>query len=393
MSAALLAATNKVLKAVSEDTDLFHAEGYEGVAAFVKAFGGTVPAKKAAAAAPKKEEAAKKGSAAGEVSDDDRDDEDNFWRVEAGQTAASATPNFIDPREKAKAGEPTPEEEEQAMNVKAEAAELYSEGKADEAIAKMTEALTLAPAKAMYWALRADYYLKQKQGLAAVHDADVALSLNSENARALRVRGEVFRHMHKWEESARDLNAAQRVDFNDSVDAMLKFVQPRANARRDRRRHAELKAEEDRRAELLAKQEELRQQRQREQEEEAAAEAAARQQAGGMPGGFPGGMGGMPGMGGMGGMPGMPPGMESLFSDPDIMAAMQDPETAAKLQMLMSNPMAAMGMMGDPKIGPIIQKMMMKMGGGMGGGMPGMGGMGGMGGGAGRAASGAEDLD
>ena len=122
MSAALLAATNKVLKAVSEDTDLFHAEGYEGVAAFVKAFGGTVPAKKAAAAAPKKEEAAKKGSAAGEVSDDDRDDEDNFWRVEAGQTAASATPNFIDPREKAKAGEPTPEEEEQAMNVKAEAA-------------------------------------------------------------------------------------------------------------------------------------------------------------------------------------------------------------------------------------------------------------------------------
>jgi hypothetical protein len=66
---------------------------------------------------------------------------------------------------------------------------------------------------------------------------------------------------------------------------------------------------------------------------------------GGMPGGFPGGMGGMPGgmggmpggmggmPGGMGGMPGgmggMPAGMENIFSDPEVMEAMQDPEVRA----------------------------------------------------------------
>ena len=58
--------------------------------------------------------------------------------------------------------------------------------------------------------------------------------------------------------------------------------------------------------------------RQQEVEEENARERAAA--AAGMGGG--GGGGG----GARGGMPGMPPGMDQLFSDPDIMAAMQNPK-------------------------------------------------------------------
>merc|ERR1711879_1074776 len=82
--------------------------------------------------------------------------------------------------------------------------------------------------------------------------------------------------------------------------------------------------------------------------------------------------GGMPaGMGGLGGIPGM--------DDPEILAALQNPKVAAALQGAMSggmNPAKIMELMGDPEVGPVLQKIMAKFGGGMGGGMP--GGMGGM---------------
>jgi suppressor of tumorigenicity protein 13 len=100
-------------------------------------------------------------------------------------------------------------------------------------------------------------------------------------------------------------------------------------------------------------------------------------------------MGGMPGMpGGMGGI------MEALASDPELAAAMQNPKVIAAFSSLMSggpaglmaNPAKVQELMSDPDVGPIMMKLMSKMGmGGMFGGMPG-----GMGGGTGR---GDEDLE
>lgn len=48
------------------------------------------------------------------------------------------------------------------------------------------------------------------------------------------------------------------------------------------------------------------------------------------------GMGeGMPGMGG--GMPGMPPGMGDIMSDPEMVAAMQNPKVMVSISMLSCN--------------------------------------------------------
>ncbi|XP_010439307.1 PREDICTED: FAM10 family protein At4g22670 [Camelina sativa] len=116
---------------------------------------------------------------------------------------------------------------------------------------------------------------------------------------------------------------------------------------------------------------------------------------GGMPGGFPGGMpagmgggmpagmgGGMPGMGGGmpagmgGGMPGMgggmpgaggmPGGMDfsKILNDPELMTAFSDPEVMAALQDVMKNPANLAKHQANPKVAPVIAKMMGKFGGG-----------------------------
>ncbi|CUG89536.1 Hsc70-interacting protein, putative [Bodo saltans] len=364
-SASDLAAVERVAGRVLEHPNDIHEPQLEALRRVISKFGGVVP--------PKKEEP-KAAPAAAAAEEPTSEPDEERWASD------SVNAKYDVPT----SGTPSDADEERAMEVKAAAQDLASEGNVEAALEKLTEALRLTPGKAMYWALRSSYFLQLKKPVAAIEDATRALSINSENARALRVRGTAYRHLGRWEESAHDLNEAQVVDYDEGVQELLSVVQPKANHKRDARRHKELD-EQNRR------QEELRRQRQREQEAEAeeAAKASAASGGfpGGMPGGFPGaGAGGFPGAG-AGGFPGaggIPPGMEALFSDPEIVAAMQDPEVAPKLAQLMSNPAAAMQMMGDPKMGPLIQKIMAKMmGGGMGGmgGMPGMGGMGGMPGG------------
>ena len=71
------------------------------------------------------------------------------------------------------------------------------------------------------------------------------------------------------------------------------------------------------------------------------------------------------------------------MADPEIQAAMQNPRVMAALQECMGGGQPdvnkLMSYMSDPEVGPVLQKFM----GAMGGGMPGMGGMGGMPGGMG----------
>nr|CCC89895.1 putative Hsc70-interacting protein (Hip) [Trypanosoma congolense IL3000] len=260
-------------------------------------------------------------------------------------------------------GEPSADQEEQAMQLKAAAADRASEGLVSEAVDLLAEALRLVPGKAIYWSQRASYLLECKRPGAALRDANRALRINPENVRALRVRGTVNRHLGKWEEALKDLNEAQAVDYDERIEGLLRLVREKVSNRRNRRRQKE----EER-------QEALRQQRERELQEEQSHQSNSAD--GGMPGGFPGGTpGGFPG-GMPGGFPGgMPGGMAEALKDPEIMAALQDPEIAPKLTALMQNPMAAMQMLGDPKMGPVLQKIMAKV---MGRGFPGAG-MGGQG--------------
>eukprot|EP00760_Papus_ankaliazontas_P015580 PhM_4_TR165/c0_g1_i1/m.53076/K09560/ST13; suppressor of tumorigenicity protein 13 len=350
-SPSTLSAVKEFIAVVSQDSTVLHSSELEFFRSFLISMGATIPPMP------------KQPAAAAEASAPDMDD-DGLWPTDDASTLyveISAPEGVVDYQ---------PEKEDAAQTLKSEGTELMQNGDFEQAIAKFTEALKLCPAKAPYWAFRAQAYLKWKKPHAAIKDASEALRHNPENAKALRTRGMARRRLGLYEEASLDLNAANRVDYDPELTEMIKFVDERAHTIRAHRRQVELSRE----------QEELKRR---------AREAAARQAESAAPScGAPGGMPGMP----PGGMPaGMPPGMEGLFSDPDVMEALKDPETAAKLQQIMGNPMAAMQYMSDPKIATLMQKMMGKMGGmpggmpgGMGGGMPGgMGGgmPGGMGGG------------
>ena len=101
------------------------------------------------------------------------------------------------------------------------------------------------------------------------------------------------------------------------------------------------------------------------------ANAANNNAAGGPGGGTPGG-GGFPNSGFPGGIP---PGMEGMMNDPEIMAAMMNPKVMNVLQQAQTNPGALIAAMNDPEVGPLLNKIVAKMGGSMGSGGMGGGGM------------------
>ncbi|RRT47960.1 hypothetical protein B296_00037336 [Ensete ventricosum] len=168
----------------------------------------------------------------------------------------------------------------------------------------------------------------------------------------------------KWEEAAKDLHVASKLDYDEEISSVLKKVEPNAHKIEEhRRKYDRLRKErEDKKVE--------RERQRRRAEAQAAYEKAKNQEqssckasgctsdecAGGMPGGFPGGMpGGFPGAmpggspgampGGFpgampGGFPGAMPGSvpgnidmsKILNQDPELMAAFSDPEIMAALQ-------------------------------------------------------------
>jgi suppressor of tumorigenicity protein 13 len=262
------------------------------------------------------------------------------------------------------------EDFEGAATHKERANELKASGDLVGAVDAFTSALSCQPS-ALTFANRAECLLKLKRPTAAVLDADAALAVNPDSAKALKVKGKALRFLGRWQDANTTLAKAMAIDFDPDMVEMVKFVEAKAkalNEKEARQRIQAQAAEKQRKVEAARK--------------AAAERASATASSSGGGSGMPG-MGGMPGM--PGGMGGMPPGMGDLFSDPELMMAMQNPKVMAALQQAMGgNPAAIMTAMQDPEVGPILQKLMGKMGGmGMGGGMPGGGmgmpGMGGMG--------------
>ena len=119
----------------------------------------------------------------------------------------------------------------------------------------------------------------------------------------------------------------------------------------------------ERKKQMKKEEKELKERKERvrkakEAREKAAQEEAARAEMGGD-------------AGGAGGLPG---GLGDLFSDPELMEALNDPEVAKAFGEITSNPANLMKYQNNPKVMKVVTKMAQKMGGGGGGGMPGMGG-------------------
>ncbi|KAF5888879.1 hsc70-interacting protein [Clarias magur] len=254
--------------------------------------------------------------------------------------------------------EVTEEMMDQANEKKMEAIDALGEGELQKALDLFTDAIKLNPRSAIIYAKRASVYIKMQKPNAAIRDCDRAIEINPDSAQPYKWRGKAHRLLGHWEEAAKDLAMACKLDYDDDASAMLKEVQPKANKIQEHRRKYERKREE---REIRERQERVK--KAREEHERAQREQEARQQAGGgagAQGGFPG----FPGAGGFpGGAPFGMPGLQELFNDPEVLMAMKDPEVMAAFQDVAQNPANISKYQSNPKIMALINKLSSKFSG------------------------------
>lgn len=244
--------------------------------------------------------------------------------------------------------EVTEEMMEKANEKKMEAIDALGEGDLQKALDLFTEAIKLNPCIAILYAKRASVYIQMQKPNAAIRDCDRAISINPDSAQPYKWRGKAHRLLGHWEEAARDLATACKLDYDEGTSAMLKEVQPKANKIMEHRRKYERKKEEK---EVREKQERIK--KAREEHARAQREEEARQFGGGAfpgPAGFPGG-----------GPPGMP-GLGELLKDPELLNAMKDPEVMAAFQDVAQNPANISKYQNNPKIMALVTKLSSKFG-------------------------------
>uniref|UniRef100_A0A672HB66 ST13 Hsp70 interacting protein n=1 Tax=Salarias fasciatus TaxID=181472 RepID=A0A672HB66_SALFA len=242
----------------------------------------------------------------------------------------------------------TEEMMDQADSKKIEAISALGEGELQKALDLFTEAIKLNPCVAILYAKRASVYIRMQRPNAAIRDCDKAIRINPDSAQPYKWRGKAHKLLGHWEEAAKDLATACKLDYDEDASAMLKEVQPKANKIMEHRRKYERKREEK---ELREKQERLK--KAREEHARAQREEEARQFGGGY---FPGAAG-FPG----GNPPGMP-GLGELLKDPELLNAMKDPEVMAAFQDVAQNPSNISKYQNNPKIMALVTKLSTKFG-------------------------------
>ncbi|XP_030541152.2 TPR repeat-containing thioredoxin TDX isoform X1 [Rhodamnia argentea] len=147
--------------------------------------------------------------------------------------------------------EVTEEKQEAAQMEKLKAVDAMSEGKLDEAIDHLTEAIMLNPCSAILYATRASVFVKLKKPNAAIRDAEAALQINPDSAKGYKARGMARAMLGKWEAAAGDLHVASKLDHDEEISMMLKKVEPNAHKIEEHRRKYErlLKEKERKKAE------------------------------------------------------------------------------------------------------------------------------------------------
>uniref|UniRef100_A0A671W1V7 ST13 Hsp70 interacting protein n=1 Tax=Sparus aurata TaxID=8175 RepID=A0A671W1V7_SPAAU len=259
----------------------------------------------------------------------------------------------------------TEEMMDQANEKKMDAINALGEGDLQKALDLFTEAIKLNPCLAILYAKRASVFIQMQKPNAAIRDCDRAISINPDSAQPYKWRGKAHKLLGHWEEAAKDLATACKLDYDEAASEMLKEVQPKAKKIMEHRRKYERKREEK---EIKERQERIK--KAREEHARAQREEEARQSGGGGGGGggggfFPGksphccsaGAAGFPG-----GAPGGMPGLGDFLKDPELLNAMKDPEVMAAFQDVAQNPANIAKYQNNPKIMALVTKLSAKFG-------------------------------
>lgn len=345
--AAQLLQLKEFIKMMKMKPEMVHHPDLDFFKSYLESMGATLPAKSEKSETPKPETKKEETPVEEDVPEEESEESD----VEL-DLSGVIEPDTDDPQAM---GDPSKELSEDDFNKfdekKSEAMGEFSNGEFEKAAQLFTEAILINATSAMPFVKRGTCYLKLKKPNACIRDCDRAIEINPDNAAAHKYRGRAYRLLGNFLEAAKDLRLACKIDFDEQADEWLREVTPNAQKIEQHERKKQMKKEEK---ELKEKKERI--QKAKEAREKAAQEEAARAEAG----------------------EGLPGGLGDLFSDPELMEALNDPEIAKAFGEITSNPANLMKYQNNPKVMKVVTKMAQKMGGGGGGGMPGMGGMGGM---------------
>ncbi|NWU65119.1 F10A1 protein, partial [Pterocles burchelli] len=319
----------------------------------LKSMGGTIPPAPASAST----EETRKGKAEEQpeepVKSPEPESEESDLEID---NEGVVEPDNDDPQEMGDENvEVTEEMMDQANEKKIEAINALSEGELQKAVDLFTEAIKLNPCLAILYAKRASVFVKLQKPNAAIRDCDRAIKINPDSAQTYKWRGKAHRLLGHWEEAARDLALACKLDYDEDASAMLKEVQPRAQKIAEHRRKYERKREEKEIKERMERVKKAREEHERAQREEEARRQAGGAQFGGFPGilflsGFPWAA------------PGGMPGLNEILSDPEVLVAVQDPEVMAAFQDVVQNPANMSKYQNNPKVMNLISKLSAKLG-------------------------------
>jgi len=266
----------------------------------------------------------------------------------------------------------TDEQFEEATSIKIQAMEAQREAKFDEALSLFTKAIVTNPHAGILYASRAQLLLEMKKPNAAIRDCNTAIKIAPDSAKGYKIRGRANRLLGNYEAALRDYQQGQKLDFDDNTKKLEAEIKPRADkiiAKRARlERQEREKEKEQREKDIKERKEAIRKAREEEAKRQAEEQEEGNpfEQFGGMPGfGMPGGGGGS-----TGGMPfGMnPETLQQIMSDPEMLAAMQDPSFMAKLSDIQKNPENISKYQNDPTVKRLINKFSNMFGGGGSGG-------------------------
>lgn len=223
---------------------------------------------------------------------------------------------------------PTEDEIDKSGDLRSQAATAYSEQKFQEAIDLYTQAIEMNPGNALFHAKRGQAFLKLKKPNACIRDCNKALEINCDSAAAYKFRGRANRLLGNWEEAAKDLRQACKLDYDEETDEWLREVTPNAKKiEQHRLKQQRKKAERERKAN------ELRRQKARQQQEKQQKASAS---AGAGPECFQCGF----------------PDTKNLS---DILSGMRDPEVMAALRDIAKNPANIEKYKSNPRIAKLIE--------------------------------------
>jgi len=175
----------------------------------------------------------------------------------------------------------TDEQMDAQAAAKQAAVEAIEDGDLAKALEKYTEAFKIGNVSAMMYAKRAELLLKLKRPNACIADCTAAIAVNPDSAKAYRTRGKAHRKLGHWKEAHEDIALGQKLDYDDDLVDIQKFVDDKWKKIAERETRRRLRDER-----IAKKKKEADMKRRKEEAKKAYEEAKAAESASG--GGFPG---------------------------------------------------------------------------------------------------------